>query len=395
MEPLALSHFTLVNSLGRGVAATLQSLRERTSGLTFCDFESADLNCYIGRVAGLDDAPVIDRLSAYDCRNNRLAQLGLEQDNFVQAVLNAKEQYGSHRIGVIIGTSTAGIHETEKAYRQKDPATDALPPRYNYRTTHNTFSVADFVQQYLGLTGPATAIATACSSSAKVFASACRMMAADVCDAVIVGGVDSLCLTTLYGFSSLELVSTLPCRPCDKNRDGISIGEAAGFALLEKPTLKKQVLFLGYGESSDGYHMSSPHPDGLGALLAMQRALASAGLTAQQIDYINLHGTASTANDSAEDKAVSQLFSDRVPVSSTKGWIGHTLGAAGISEAIITALAIQHDFIPGTLNTQEIDPLFNSRIVLDNFPMEIRYAMSNAIGFGGNNCSLLLGAGTH
>ncbi len=393
MEPIALRHFTLVNSLGRGVAATLRALHARTSGLQFCDFETADLNCYIGRVAGLENMPVVDRLGAYDCRNNRLAQLGLEQDNFVEAVHQAKMKYGSHRIGVIIGTSTAGIHVTEQAYQHKDPVTGELPHNYNYRTTHNTFSVADFTQQYLSLTGPAWAIATACSSSAKVFASAYRMMAANICDAVVVGGVDSLCLTTLYGFSSLGLVSTLPCRPCDKDRDGISIGEAAGFALLEKPTPGNQVLLLGYGESSDGYHMSSPHPEGLGALLAMERALTSANLTPQQIDYINLHGTASLANDSAEDKAVAQIFSKRIPSSSTKGWTGHTLGAAGITEAIIAALSIQNNFVPGTLNTQELDPQFQSRIDLENFSTGVKHAMSNSIGFGGNNCSLIFGAG--
>ena len=393
MEPIALSHFTLVNSLGRGVPATLRALRERASGLRFCDFETADLNCYVGRVADLEDMPVAERLGHYDCRNNRLAQLGLEQDNFVEAVHRAKIKYGSHRIGVIVGTSTAGIHETEQAYRHIDPVSGALPAEYNYRTTHNTFSVADFTQQYLSLTGPTWAIATACSSSAKVFASAYRMIAANVCDAVVVGGVDSLCLTTLYGFSSLGLVSSQPCRPCDKNRDGISIGEAAGFALLEKPTPGDQVLFLGYGESSDGYHMSSPHPEGLGALMAMERALTSANLTPQQIHYINLHGTASLANDSAEDKAVSQIFSNSIPTSSTKGWTGHTLGAAGITEAIIAALSIQNNFVPGTLNTRELDPQFHSRIELENFSTEVVNAMSNSIGFGGNNCSLIFGAG--
>lgn len=390
MTPLILSSYTLVNSLGRGKEAIWDAVVQCRSGLTFCDFESAELNCYIGRVRGLENAPVISSLSEYDCRNNRLAQMGLEQDDFMESVARAKKRYGAHRIGVILGTSTAGIHETEKAYRARDSEGGALPLSYNYRTTHNTYSVADFVQHYLDLQGPAAVIATACSSSAKVFASAYRYLATNLCDAVIVGGVDSLCLTTLYGFSSLELISPSPCRPWDDNRDGISIGEAAGFALLEKSSGQANVaLFSGYGESSDGYHMSSPHPEGKGARLAMESALANAQVAPQDIDYINLHGTASLANDSAEDKAVLEVFGETTPCSSSKGWTGHTLGAAGITEAIITVLALKNGVIPGSLNTEVVDPKLKSRIMLNNTPAALRYGMSNSIGFGGNNCSLI------
>lgn len=393
MSPLAISHFTLSNALGFGKAATLNALQERRSGLMPCDFLDIALDTYIGRVADLENLPVVDRLSAFDCRNNRLAQAALRQDGFEQAVQAAKARYGADRVAVIVGTSTSGILHTELAFRERDPATGALPSPLHYRETHELSSAPEFVRQYFELTGPVLSISTACSSSAKVFASGWRMLQSGLCDAVIAGGVDSLCLTTLYGFSSLELVANEPCRPADTHRGGISIGEAAGFALLERRAQAPEAALglLGYGESVDAHHMSTPHPEGLGAELAIQRALDRAGLAACDIDYINLHGTASRTNDSAEDKAVSRLFGSDVPCSSTKGWTGHTLGAAGISEAIIGLLCIENGLIPGSLHTRQIDPGFTSHIVLDNETRPVRRVLSNSFGFGGNNASLIMG----
>lgn len=394
--PLVISHRALVNALGVGQAATLDALQQCRGGLRPCDFLDADIATWIGRVDGLETQPVSGALAHYDCRNNRLAQLGLQQDGFVEAVLAAKSRYGSERVAVIMGTSTSGILETELAFRQRDPVSGALPASFHYTETHELSSVAEFTRHYFGLQGPSLAISTACSSSAKVFASAQRMIHAGLCDAAIVGGVDSLCFTTLYGFASLELVSSQPCRPADANRDGISIGEAAGFALLEKAEQAPHanIALLGYGESTDAYHMSTPHPEGLGAALAMQRALQRAGLPADSIDYINLHGTSSKTNDSAEDRAVSSVFGSTTPASSTKGWTGHTLGAAGITEAIISMLCIEHDFMPGSLNTQTPDPAFSSRILLDNVHAPVKCVLSNSFGFGGNNCSLIFGERT-
>jgi len=296
-------------------------------------------------------------------------------------------------VAVIVGTSTSGILHTELAFRDRDPTTGALPSPLHYRETHELSSAAAFVRRYFELTGPVLSISTACSSSAKVFASAWRMLQTGLCDAVLVGGVDSLCLTTLYGFSSLELVADEPCRPADADRGGISIGEAAGFALLEnrENAPDADLGLLGYGESVDAYHMSTPHPDGLGAALAMQQALDRAGLAAADIDYINLHGTASRSNDSAEDKAVSRLFGTHTPCSSTKGWTGHTLGAAGITEAVIGLLCIENGLVPGSLNTRHVDPGFMSRVVLKNEARPVRRVLSNSFGFGGNNASLILG----
>ena len=239
----------------------------------------------------------------------------------------------------------------------------------------------------------AMAISTACSSSAKVFAAAARQIALGTIDAAIVGGVDTLCLTTLYGFASLQLTSPQPCRPYDGARDGISIGECAAFALLERieNPAPGAVLLLGTGESSDAYHMSSPHPEGLGARLAMEAALRSASLSGADIDYINLHGTATPANDAAEGKAVAALFANRVPCSSTKGATGHTLGAAGAVEAVICALAITDGLLPGSPGTQSLDPAIAIDYRLHGSTSTVRHALTNSFGFGGSNCSLILG----
>lgn len=395
ITPLTLTAYTLVTANGRGVGPVLQALRGRRSGLKPCDFEDVSLKTYIGRVEGLEDFSLGNELERFDCRNNRLAWLGLQQDGFMVAVAEAKQRYGAHRVAVVMGTSTSGILETEHAYQARNQA-GSLPDWYTsrYRYTHNMFSLGHFVRVCLGLRGPAMVVSTACSSSAKVFATADRLLRSGLCDAAIVGGVDSLCLTTLYGFSALQLLSAGPCRPCDEDRDGLSLGEAAGFALLESSELvgrRGGVALLGYGESTDGYHMSHPHPEGAGAIRAIRDALARAGRRPEDIEYVNLHGTATRANDSVEDKAVYSIFGARPACSSTKGWTGHTLGAAGITEAVISALCLTEGLIPGTLNCARVDPSLKSRILRDNQIGSLSCVASNIFGFGGNNCSLILG----
>ena len=394
MQPLIIRSYTTANCLGIGRDALYAALRERRSGLTHCAFETVDLDTYVGQVPDAELAPLREDLKDFECRNNRLAQLGLRQDGFEQAVAQLRERYGAARIGVFLGTSTAGILQTELAYRRRDPSSGALPADFRYEHTHNTFSPASFVRRYLGLTGPALAVSSACSSSAKVFGNAQRMIAAGLCDAAIVGGVDSLCLTTLYGFNALQLVSKKPCRPFDADRDGISIGEAAGFALLEKADGaigNDRLALLGVGESCDAYHMSTPHPEGLGARLAMQGALTQAGLNAADIDYINLHGTATRSNDATEALAVRMIFGNGVAASSTKGWTGHTLGAAGIIEAIISFIAIEENFMPGSLHTATVDPLVEIQYLKDNRQGLVKRVLSNSFGFGGTNCSVVVG----
>jgi len=394
LNSLWLSHFTATSAIGRGLEPTHAALRQQRGGLAPCAFDTVDLSTFVGEVAGVDSVQLPAHLADYDCRNNRLAFLGLQQDRFSAAVESAIARHGRRRVGVLLGTSTSGILQTEQAYRRRDPVSGALPDDFIYRTTHNTYSVADFVRSAFNLEGPAVVVSTACSSSAKVFASAARMIAAGLIDAAIVGGVDSLCLTTLYGFNSLELLSPEPCRPFDAARNGISIGEAAAFILLQRPAASlaaDAVLLLGAGESSDAHHMSSPHPQGLGAQMAMAAALQAAGLHAADIDYINLHGTATPSNDAAEGRAVATLFGDAVPCSSTKGATGHTLGAAGGLEAVISALALQQGFMPGGVNTRQLDPGIPIHYLTANQDGAPRRVLSNSFGFGGTNCSLILG----
>jgi len=393
VTPLLLSAYTATTCLGRGLDATRAALRAGRSGLIPCAFESVQLDTWIGEVAAVDAEKLPQMLADYDCRNNRLTQMGLETDGFAERVRQAIARYGKARVGVFLGTSTAGILQTELAYRRRDPETGALPDDFHYRRTHNSFSLAEFTRDYFGLEGMAMAISTACSSSAKVFAAAARQLALGSIDAAIVGGVDTLCLTTLYGFASLQLTSTHPCRPYDAARNGISVGEGAAFALLERAdgAPAGSVLLLGTGESSDAYHMSSPHPEGLGARQAMAAALRAAGLTAPDIGYINLHGTSTPANDAAEGKAVSALFGDRVPCSSTKGATGHTLGAAGAVEAVICALALSDGLLPGSPGTERLDPAIPVDYLLQTRAGQARYVLSNSFGFGGSNCSLIFG----
>ena len=395
MTPLAISAYTTSSVAGIGNVATARALREGRSGLAPNDLDWAPLPCWIGRVGALDgdDAMKLpDSLRDFDCRNNRLALLGLQQDNFTAAVVDARLRYSAGRVGVFVGTSTSGILSTEVAYQHRQPQSGNLPDDYRYETTHNLDATTEFVRRMLALTGPAMTISTACSSSAKVFCLAERFIRLGLIDAAVVGGVDSLCHTTLYGFSALQLVAPDACRPFDVSRRGISIGEAAGFALLERSeSCNASLQLLGHGESSDAHHMSTPHPEGDGARRAMQEALHRAGLAPTDIDYVNLHGTATPANDRAEDRAMQSVFGFRVACSSTKGFTGHTLGAAGITEAVIALLSIENDFIPGSPTTGTVDPALHSAVVIDGREARLERVMSNNFGFGGSNCALLFG----
>jgi 3-oxoacyl-[acyl-carrier-protein] synthase-1 len=392
MAPLWLKNFTASSCIGTGTDATLNSLVQQRSGLKPCHFETVRIDTHVGEVPGVDAQRLPAPFRQFDCRNNRLAELALLQDGFLDAVQAAVAHHGPRRVGVFVGTSTAGVLQTELAYRER--AGDTLPDWFCYATTHNAFSVADYVRQRCGVQGPAMSLSSACASSAKAFGSARRMIEAGLIDAAIVGGTDSLCLTTLYGFHSLQLCSASPCRPFDVSRDGISIGEAAAFALLERvpESLDRDaVLLLGVGESSDAFHMSAPHPEGLGARLAMQAALAAAALDPAEIDYINLHGTGTPSNDRAESQAVTSVFGATTPCSSTKGATGHTLGAAGALEAVISALAIRNGLMPGGVHSARIDPLLTAHYIRSNKRAPVQHVLSNSFGFGGTNCSLILG----
>jgi 3-oxoacyl-[acyl-carrier-protein] synthase-1 len=393
ISPLQISAYTATSAVGVGKAPLADALEQSRSGLRANDFGDAPLPTWIGRVDGLEDIRLPEAVASWDCRNNRLAWLGLHADGFIEAVTAAREKYGASRIALILGTSTSSIGETELAYTQLD-ADGMFPMNQRRAAVHTPHSLAMFVQQVLGLDGPSETISTACSSSAKVFASAERLIRLGLADAAVVGGVDTLCGSVLFGFNSLELVSSEPCRPFDATRKGISLGEAAGFALVERVqtgAAASPLHLLGYGEASDAHHMSTPHPGGLGAERALDEALARAGLAPEAIDYINMHGTASQKNDEVEGALVARRFPARTHASSTKGFMGHTLGAAGIVEAVISLLAIERGLMPGTVNTSTIDEGFGPQIRLKPAHGEVRYALSNSFGFGGNNCSLVFG----
>lgn len=393
MTPLHLASFTATSCIGRGNRETLEAMRSKRGGLARCAFETVELDTHVGEVRGIDAQEIPYALRQFSCRNNRLALIALQQDGFIEAVRSSAARWGSRRLGVFVGTSTSGILQTELAYRRRHCTTGQLPDDFEYATTQNFFSATDFVRRTLRLEGPAATVSSACSSSAKVFGMARRMMAAGLIDAAVVGGVDSLCLTTLYGFHSLQLTSPHPCRPFDAARDGISIGEAAAFALLERLPSSldaRAVTLRGVGESSDAYHMSSPHPEGCGARLAMQAALSDAALEPGDIEYINLHGTATPSNDSAEAHAINAVFGSSVQCSSTKGATGHALGAAGALEAVICALALRHSLVPAGINTEQIDPALKVRYLTEGRDATLTRVLSNSFGFGGTNCALIL-----
>jgi 3-oxoacyl-[acyl-carrier-protein] synthase-1 len=397
MNPLAITAFTLTSALGAGQAATLDALRAQRTGLAPLRFRGLPLATWTGEVEGVDAVTLPEALAHFDCRNNRLAWLALQQDGFLDAVAQARTRWGAGRVGVFLGTSTSGLLQTELAYQNRQPD-GALPEGFRYTETQNSYSLAAFTAQALGLTGPGAVVSTACSSSAKVFGNAERMLRAGWIDAAVVGGVDSLCLTTLYGFNALELLSPEVCRPWDAERCGLSIGEAGAFMLIERHGDRQdcaapQGWVLGVGETNDGHHMSTPHPEGAGAIAAMRAALAAAGLQPGDIDYINLHGTATPTNDSSEDRAVRTVFGEATPpASSTKGATGHTLGAAGGVEAAIALLALRHGFMPGGLNRSVPDPALHAQYLDANRDAPLRRVLSNSFGFGGTNASLVLGA---
>lgn len=361
------------------------ALSSRRSGLRRNDLPGSDVDTWIGRVPDLDMAG----LDYWHSRANALARACLEEGNFRQAIDSARKEFGDGRIGLILGSSTSSIDRTEEAYQHLED--DKLSESFKQDVIHNPGALSVFVAHYLGIGGPSQLINTACSSSAKVFAAAARWLQADIVDAVLVGGCDALGLSVVHGFDALQLVSPNACKPLDRHRDGINIGEAAGYALLAKYPLATStgIVLSGYGESSDAHHMSHPHPEGRGAHQAMELALGRGSVAPDHVGYINLHGTSSRVNDTIEAKVVSSLFPDSTLCSSTKGWTGHTLGAAGITEAIIAMDTLETGRAPVNLNLSELDPEISISVVTEDTSIQTRHVMTNSFGFGGNNCSLL------
>ena len=390
LPPLALAARSAVSAMGTGLAATRAALHARRGGLAPCGLPGMPDGIWVGRVPGLEAVELPEPLARYACRNNRLAELALQTDGFAEAVAAAADRYGADRVAVVLGTSTAGIAETEAAYARRGED-GALPAEFDFTHTHDLHALPRYVRARLGLSGPAVSISTACTSGARSFLEAQVMIAAGLCDAAVVGGVDTLCRMTLHGFRALELLSRGACRPCAADRDGISIGEAAGLVLLVRAedAAPGSLALLGAGASADGHHMSSPHPEGLGAVAAMRAALDAAG--EGPIDYVNMHGTGTRANDAMEGNAIRALFADRVPCSSTKGWTGHTLGASGALEAVIAAICVEDGLVPGCLGVETPDPAFGVDVAIGNRAAPVRRVLSNSFGFGGSNLALVIG----
>lgn len=391
MQPFRITAITATSAMGVGLEATRDALATRRGGLVPCDLPAMPEGIWIGRVRAAEAIEPPAPLVAFACRNTRLAELALRQDGFMDAVAAAVARHGAGRIAVVLGTSTSGIEETEQVWARRG-ADGALPP-YDFARTHDLHALPRYVRARLGLTGACISISTACTSGARSFLDAAMLIEAGVADAAVVGGADTLCRLTLHGFGSLELLAKGPTRPCAEDRDGISIGEAAAFALIERagPGDAGRLGLLGAGASSDGHHMSSPHPEGHGAVAAMRAALDDAGVTPGQIDYVNMHGTGTRANDAMEDRAIARLFGDSVPCSSTKGWTGHTLGASGALEAAISAICVESGLVPGCLGLDRADPSFASGIVVANRTARVDRVLSNSFGFGGSNCALVIG----
>ncbi len=377
--------FAAANGLGMDTAAVRDALRAGRSGLAPCRL---DIPFETACGALPDDLPPPPAsLRAYDTRLCRMALHTL--DGIGAAVRSAVRRLGGGRVAIAIGTSTGGIRESELAYDEW-ARLGRLPASFDFDHQHTFHALLEVVRTVTGADGPASIVSTACSSSGKVFGSAQRLLAAGLADAVLVGGVDTLCQTTLRGFGSLQALSRTPCRPFNATRDGISIGEGAAFLLLERGG-DGPVRLLGVGESNDAHHMSAPHPEGLGARLAMEGALAQAGLPGSAVEHVNAHGTGTPANDVVEARAIAGVVGEAVPVASTKGYTGHLLGAAGATEAVFAALSIEHGFVPASLGAEPLDPQVTVSISAAGSARRVRTVMSNSFGFGGSNVCLILG----
>ena len=395
IAPVAVRALGLACAAGSGMAAVAAQVQTGCSALQHNTFSRAPLPAWIGRMPDLNALPLPQALAAWDCRATRVAWAGLMADDFITAAHAARQRHGATRVGLVLGTSASTLGVSEAAYAAL-AADGGFPESVRSERLNNLHTVTLFVQEALALQGPCMTVSTACSSSAKAFAVAERWLRLDLADAVVVAGVDALCDSVLFGFAALGLVSPDRCQPFAATRRGISVGEAAGFALLERVEgSPASLLLLGHGESNDAHHMSSPHPQGLGAERALDDALCRAGLHAHAIDHLNLHGTGTPLNDAVEAALVARRFRTDVHACATKGLTGHTMGAAGAVGALLCLQALDSGVCPGTANTAQADaalgPVFAAQLQLHAAKRSVRAAASHAFGFGGNNAVLIFG----
>lgn len=386
VRPLPITAWSAVNALGGSTAEVLAALDAGRTGLG-----PSPLPVTMETVVGAFPSPLPPLPPEHAAYDTRLARLGwLAYAEVAPAVERAVARWGPSRVAIVLGTSTGGLEETEQAFLAW-LETGTIPSTYEYQRQHNFSAFGELLAAVSGVRGPNYVVSTACSSSGKVAASARRLIQGGVVDAVLIGGNDSLTRMTLQGFHSLGILSSKACRPFGEGRDGINIGEGAAFVLLEREAEDAKVHLLGVGESSDAYRMSSPEPSGRGAKEAMERALAQAGLSPDAIDHINAHGTATKLNDAAEALAIEALFGDRVPVSSTKGYTGHQLGAAGGTEMVFAIHACLTGRLPRTLGCDPLDPEIRIRVQREPGEAKVRRVLSNSFAFGGSNVAVLVG----
>lgn len=390
MQNIYLNDLGIINALGQGKSAVVRGLLDaQVSAMALSPQILNGKSTYVGQVLATLE-PLSDDYHQYDCRNNRLLAAVYQQ--IAATVEKYKHQYGMARIGVVLGTSTSGIAAGEAAFRQYQ-LTGSLPEQFIYKQ-QEIGNCSEFLARYIGVQGAYYTISTACSSSGKAIASAMRLLQAGIYDVVIAGGSDSLCGLTLNGFAGLESIASTLCNPFSANRNGINIGEGAALFVLSRNA--SAIKLSGVGESSDGYHITAPDPHGRGARLAITQALAQAQCLAQDIGYINLHGTATNKNDAMESQVLADLFPMMPYCSSTKPCIGHTLGAAGAQELGLCWLLLHEQYNPTHLLPAQIwDGISDINLPTINLlkqatQWKIPRFMSNNFAFGGSNVSLIL-----
>lgn len=382
---LALTGISALNALGSGRSEIVAALREGRSGLAPASaplpFETAvgAVRTPLGELTG--------PLGPWDTRLARMLLHLVEQ--LEDPLRRARERWRPERIGVFLGTSTAGAATTESAYAEFI-AHGALPAGYDYEKQHTFGATLAVVRSLTGASGPGWVVSTACTSSAKTVGAAARLIDAGLIDAALVGGVDTLCAMTLRGFGSLGALAEGTCRPFSREATGINIGEGGALALVERRG-DPVCLIEGVGESSDAYHVSAPHPEGVGARLAMERALPD-GVDAQAVDHVNAHGTGTVHNDSMESRAIREMLGPDVPVISTKRYTGHTLGGAGATELAFATWMIDEGFIAPSLGAAPVNEDHGIHVVTRTRDVRLVRVLSNSFAFGGNNISLCLRA---
>jgi 3-oxoacyl-[acyl-carrier-protein] synthase-1 len=385
MSEFPISAYSACNGLGRDTRSVLEALFAGRSGLSPLPEGLGPAG--VGGVVRGELPAVPHAFRHHDSRYLGLCLLGLAE--LEAPVRRAVERWGARRVALCLATSTGGVGETTAAYAAW-LRTGGVPPGFSMQHRHAIDSLLPVVRAITGIEGPALVVSTACSSSAKVFATARRWLHAGVVDAVLAGGIDPLCAMTVRGFASLGVLSSAPCRPFSRERAGINLGEGAALALVERRGEGPAVL-LGVGESSDAHHMTQPHPEGLGARMAMERALAQGGIEAGEVDHVNAHATGTQQNDAAEGRALHELFGASTPIVATKGFTGHLLGAAGATELVFSIAALERGLLPPSLGSDPLDEALGLAVTRAATPLRSRRVLSNSLAFGGSNVSVLIG----